>query len=84
MSARLCPVPDGQKLAYPLSGNQQSLEDQMSDEIKKLEQPEQKPASPELSEQDLKNVAGGTKAKGGTKEEYLVVKMTDVLISGVS
>jgi hypothetical protein len=56
----------------------------MSDEIKKLEQPEQKPASPELSEQDLENVAGGTKAKGGTKEEYLVVKMTDVLISEVS
>jgi hypothetical protein len=49
-----------------------------------MEQPEQKAASPELSEQDLENVAGGTKSKGGTKEEYLVVKMNDVLITGVS
>jgi hypothetical protein len=59
----------------------------MSDEIKKLEQPELKLASSELSEQDLENVAGGTdakgatKAKGGTQQEYLMVILNPVLVS---
>jgi hypothetical protein len=48
----------------------------MDDETKKPEQPEQKPASPELSEQDLENVAGGKKVK------FMEVTMENVIISG--
>jgi bacteriocin-like protein len=53
----------------------------------------QKPASPEqlvetskkgaieLSEQELKQVAGGRKA-GGDQQEFLKIKLDDTLISG--
>jgi hypothetical protein len=34
----------------------------------------------ELSEEELDNVAGGRKA-GGQQQEYLIVKMEDILIS---
>jgi hypothetical protein len=37
----------------------------------------------ELSEQQLEAVAGGRKA-GGSQQEYLIVKLNDVLITGVA
>jgi len=37
--------------------------------------------SVELSEKDLQQVAGGQKAKG-EQQEYLKIKLTDILISG--
>ncbi len=41
-----------------------------------------KAAGSELSEKQLESVAGGRKAGGG-KETYLVVKMTDIIITSV-
>ena len=39
-------------------------------------------AAKDLTLKDSKTVQGGRKA-GGSQQEYLVVKMTDVLVSGV-
>jgi len=40
-------------------------------------------AGGELSEQQLESVAGGRKAGGG-QQEYLVIKMNDVIITSVT
>src|SRR5262245_13038307 len=37
----------------------------------------------ELSEQQLESVAGGRKA-GGKQQEYLIIKMNEVIITGVT
>ena len=41
-----------------------------------------KTAGGELSEKQLESVAGGRKA-GGDREPYLIIKFTDVIITGV-
>ena len=42
------------------------------------------PTSPstELSDDQLETVSGGGKKKGEAQEEYLIVKMTEVFITG--
>ena len=47
------------------------------------ESPEE-PTSPstELTDDELESVAGGGKKKGEAQEEYLIIKMTDVIITG--
>jgi hypothetical protein len=47
-------------------------------------EPLEQPTSPstELSDDQLESVTGGGKKKGEEQQEYLVIKLTDVIITG--